>query len=55
MIEVDLHRRKIDLLVPKKELEARKKTWKPPVRSLTGVLARYASTVEQANLGAVQR
>ncbi len=55
MIEVDLYSRKIDLLVPKKELDVRKKTWKPHARSLTGVLARYASTVEQANLGAIQR
>jgi dihydroxy-acid dehydratase len=55
LIEVDLYSRKIDLLVPKKELDVRKKTWKPPSRSLTGVLARYADTVEQANLGAIQR
>jgi dihydroxy-acid dehydratase len=55
LIEVDLFTRKIDILVPKKELDARKKTWKPPHRNLTGVLARYARTVEQANLGAVQR
>jgi dihydroxy-acid dehydratase len=55
LIEIDLFKRKIDLLVPKKELEIRKKSWKPPQRSLTGVLARYARTVEQANLGAIQR
>ena len=55
LIEVDLFKRKIDILVPKKEIDARKKTWKPPHRPLTGVLARYARTVEQANLGAIQR
>ena len=55
LIEVDLFTRKIDLLVPKKEIDIRKKTWKAPLRSLTGVLARYARTVEQANLGAIQR
>jgi dihydroxy-acid dehydratase len=54
-INVDLVAKKIDLLVPIKEIEARKKTWKPPHRPLTGVLARYARTVEQANLGAIQR
>jgi dihydroxy-acid dehydratase len=54
-IEVDLFERKIDLMVPKKEMDLRKKSWKPPVRQLTGVLARYARTVEQANLGAIQR
>jgi dihydroxy-acid dehydratase len=52
---VDLFERKIDLMVPKKEMDLRKKSWKPPVRQLTGVLARYARTVEQANLGAIQR
>jgi dihydroxy-acid dehydratase len=55
LIEVDLLKRKIDLIVPKKEIDIRKKTWKPPRRSLIGVLARYARTVEQANLGAIQR
>ena len=55
LIEVDLVSRKIDLLVPVKEMDTRKKSWKPPKRTLTGVLARYARTVEQANLGAIQR
>jgi dihydroxy-acid dehydratase len=55
LIEVDLVSRKIDLLVPVKEMEMRKKSWKPPKKALTGVLARYARTVEQANLGAIQR
>jgi len=55
IIEVDLFKRRIDLLLPKKEIDMRKKSWKPPHRTLTGVLARYASTVEQANLGAIQR
>jgi dihydroxy-acid dehydratase len=55
LIEVDLFTRKIDLLIPKKEIDIRRKTWKAPRRSLTGVLARYAKTVEQANLGAIQR
>jgi len=55
LIEVDLVSRKIDLIVPVKEMEMRKKTWKPPKKALTGVLARYARTVEQANFGAIQR
>jgi dihydroxy-acid dehydratase len=54
-IEVDLVSRKIDHHISKKEMETRKKTWKPHKRVLTGVLARYARTVEQANLGAIQR
>jgi dihydroxy-acid dehydratase len=55
LIEVDLFTKKIDLLIPEKEIGIRKKSWKPPRRALTGVLARYARTVEQANLGAIQR
>jgi dihydroxy-acid dehydratase len=55
IIDVNLHTRTIHLRVPEKEMSLRRKTWKPPRRSLTGVLARYARTVEQANLGAVQR
>ena len=54
-IEIDLFRKKIDILVDAKTLEQRKKTWKPTTKPLSGVLARYAKTVEQANLGAVQK
>ncbi len=54
-IAVDLHKKTLDLQVPAKELALRKKNWKAPVKPLTGVLARYAKTVEQANRGAVQR
>ena len=55
LIEIDLFRKKIDILVGAKVLERRKKQWTPVKKLLTGVLARYAQTVEQANLGAVQR
>jgi dihydroxy-acid dehydratase len=54
-IEVDLFSKQVNLLVPENELEVRKKNWKPHKKELTGVLARYAKTVEQANFGAVQR
>jgi dihydroxy-acid dehydratase len=54
-IEVDLFSKRIDLCVDAKEIQKRKKTWKPLVKPLKGVLARYAKTVEQANLGAVQK
>jgi dihydroxy-acid dehydratase len=54
-IEIDLFAKKIDLMVDEKTLVQRKKKWKPVKKSLSGVLARYAKTVEQANLGAVQR
>jgi len=55
LIEVDLFSKKIDLCVDAKEMQKRKTNWKPPQKSLKGVLARYAKTVEQANYGAVQR
>jgi dihydroxy-acid dehydratase len=54
-IEIDIAKMKLDLLVPEKILERRRRSWEPPGKSLTGVLARYAATVGQANLGAVQR
>jgi len=54
-IEVDLHAKTIDLAIPCGDLEERKKQWIPFKRELSGVLARYARTVEQANLGAIQR
>ena len=54
-IKIDLFAKKIDLIVDEKTLIQRKKKWKPVKKSLSGVLSRYAKTVEQANLGAVQR
>ncbi|MDV2482297.1 dihydroxy-acid dehydratase [Methanoculleus sp. Wushi-C6] len=54
-IAIDLYAKSLDLVVDAATLEERRKAWKPPARRLTGVLARYAQTVEQANLGAVQR
>ena len=54
-IDIDLYTKKIELAVDAKTLEQRKKKWKPVKKTLTGVLARYAKTVGQANLGAVQR
>jgi dihydroxy-acid dehydratase len=54
-IDVDLFAKTINLAIPEKELKGRKKNLKPHTKPLTGVLARYAKTVKQANLGAVQR
>ncbi|NLM29860.1 MAG: dihydroxy-acid dehydratase [Methanomicrobiales archaeon] len=54
-IAIDLYEKSLDLLVDPETLEMRRQAWKPPHQELTGVLARYARTVEQANLGAVQR
>jgi len=55
MIDIDLFAKKIDLCVDAAILTERRSHWKQPQKILTGVLARYAKTVEQANLGAVQR
>jgi dihydroxy-acid dehydratase len=54
-IDVDLFKKTIDLGISRAEMMKRKKTWKPRTKALSGVLARYARTVEQANFGAVQR
>ncbi len=54
-IRIDLHERKIDLLVHERELEERRKSWKPVTRELDGILARYAAAVGQADTGAVMR
>ncbi|KLK87569.1 dihydroxy-acid dehydratase [Methanoculleus sediminis] len=54
-IAIDLYEKRLDLVVERATLDERRRTWKPPERRLTGMLARYAQTVEQANLGAVQR
>jgi dihydroxy-acid dehydratase len=54
-IEVDLFAKTIDICVDARELQKRKRRWKPLQKTLRGALARYARTVEQANLGAVQR
>ena len=53
-IVIDIGKMRLDLEVPEKELARRRKSWKPRNKALSGVLARYAATVGQANLGAVQ-
>jgi dihydroxy-acid dehydratase len=54
-IDIDLYAKTIELRVDEKIFGQRKKAWKPAPKPLTGVLARYAKTVGQANLGAVQQ
>jgi len=54
MISINLHERTIDLDVDGAELEKRKAQWKPLKKELSGILARYAATVAQADRGAVQ-
>ena len=52
-IEIDIPNRKIQLLVSDKELEERRKNWKPVDRQLTGYIKRYASLVTSGSKGAV--
>lgn len=53
-IIIDIAKGKIDLVVSKSELSRRKKKWKPiKPRYTRGVLAKYASLVTSASIGAV--
>jgi len=55
LIEVDLYAKSIQLHVDANGIRTRKNGWKPVTKQLKGALDRYSRTVEQANLGAVQR
>lgn len=55
-ILIDIPNRKLELLVSEEVIEQRRKNWKgAPDRGFGGYLARYASMVTSANLGAVLR
>ena len=54
-ISIDLNAKRLDLLVGGEELERRRAAWKPPKRSLEGVLLRYSRMVDQADRGAVMK
>jgi dihydroxy-acid dehydratase len=55
-IRIDIPRRRLDLDVPASELEARRKSWRPPAPKIKkGWLARYACQVSSAASGAVMR
>ena len=51
-IEIDIPRKKLNLLIPNKELKKRMDQWKPPKRELKGYLKRYARLVQSAHTGA---
>jgi dihydroxy-acid dehydratase len=55
MIEYDIPKRRLDLLVPPEEVARRRAAWRPPKRDLRGILARYARLAESASKGAVLR
>ena len=53
-IRIDAEQRQISLLLSAAEMKARRRAWKPPKPRYTrGVLAKYASHVTSASLGAV--
>ncbi|HLA47814.1 MAG TPA: dihydroxy-acid dehydratase, partial [Nitrospinota bacterium] len=53
-IAIDIHERKIELLVDEKTLSDRKKKWTPiPPKITKGYLVRYARMVTSANTGAI--
>jgi dihydroxy-acid dehydratase len=53
-IRIDATRGRLDLLVPRSEVEKRRKTWKPAKRPrVSGVLEKYAALVGPASRGAV--
>jgi dihydroxy-acid dehydratase len=54
-IAYDIPRRRLDLLVPEGEMARRREAWRPPVRALKGILARYARLAESASKGAILR
>lgn len=52
-IEIDIPNRVLNLLVDSDELDMRKKAWKPPESTVSGVLARYQRMVGDASEGSV--
>ena len=52
IISIDIHKRRLDLLVPVKELEKRKQGFTPHRKELTGILKRYADMSLSADKGA---
>lgn len=55
-ISIDIPGRRADLLVDAKELEERRKSWRPPEPKITGgVLGRYRRAVTSASKGGVLR
>ncbi len=51
-IEIDIPRKKLNVLISKEELKKRLSRWKPLKKELKGYLKRYARLVQSANTGA---
>jgi dihydroxy-acid dehydratase len=53
---IDIQERRLEVEVPRGELDSRLRGWKrPPPRYKTGVFAKYAALVSSASEGAVTR
>lgn len=52
-ILINIPKRKLEILVPERELKRRLKNWKPPRKKIKGYLNRYAQNVSSADKGAV--
>jgi dihydroxy-acid dehydratase len=52
-IEIDIPRKKLNLLISNQGLKKRLSQWKPPKKKLKGYLKRYAKLVTSANTGAI--
>jgi dihydroxy-acid dehydratase len=53
-IEIDLNKKSIDIVVPRKEMDTRKSSWRRPAPKIKeGYMARYAHMVTSAARGAV--
>jgi len=53
LIEIDIPRKRLNLLISAKELKKRLSQWKPPKKELKGYLRRYAKMVTSAHTGAI--
>jgi len=52
-ILIDIPKRKLEILIPEREIKRRLKNWKPPRQKIKGYLNRYARNVTSADKGAV--
>jgi len=52
LVEIDIPKKRLELLVTDEELKKRLSKWKPPQRRLKGYLKRYARLVTSASTGA---
>jgi dihydroxy-acid dehydratase len=55
-ISIDIHKRRLDILISEEEIKHRLKTWKPiKPKITTGYLSRYAQMVTSAGTGAIMK